>query len=101
MRKFTHPIKENSDGSKVTTFGVSSPEMDKQLLRKNEKFLLSRAVPVVVSVQPNLKATIGWAATDQWWNSRRKVMNANPFTSQKLNDIEQLMHRKGCNSFPT
>lgn len=78
----------------VTTVVVSSPEMAKQLLRKNEKFLLSRPVPVAVSSQPNPEATIGWAAADQWWNSRRRVMNANLFTSLKLDRIEELMHKK-------
>ncbi|KAK1380336.1 Geraniol 8-hydroxylase [Heracleum sosnowskyi] len=78
----------------VTTVVVSSPEMSKQLLRKNEKFLLSRPVPVAVSAQPNPEATIGWGAADQWWNSRRRVMNAHLFTSQKLDSIEELMHKK-------
>lgn len=78
----------------VTTVVVSSPEMAKQLLRKNEKFLLSRPIPVAVAAQPNPEATIGWAAADQWWNIRRRVMNAHLFTSQKLDGIEELMHKK-------
>ncbi|KAF8380385.1 hypothetical protein HHK36_027870 [Tetracentron sinense] len=78
----------------VTTVVVSSAQMAKEIFYKNDQSFSDRVVPDVITAQPNYEATLAWVPGNSRWRNRRRVCNTWMFTTQKLDALQELRHKK-------
>lgn len=78
----------------VTSVVVSSPEAARETLQKHDENFSDRAVPDVITAQPNPEFTLAWVPGDQRWRARRRVCSTQMFTAQRLDALQHLRHQK-------
>ncbi|XP_006365963.1 geraniol 8-hydroxylase-like [Solanum tuberosum] len=93
LAKIHGPLMTLKLGS-ITTVIASSPETAKEILQKHDKTLSARMVPDAVTSQPNPEATLAWVQSDNMWRNKRRILNTQMFTNQKLDSLQQLRHKK-------
>ncbi|KAK2457828.1 geraniol 8-hydroxylase [Trifolium repens] len=78
----------------VTVTVVSSPTTAQEILQKNDQSFANRPIPESVAAQPNVNDTLAWAPADSRWRNRRRICTTQIFTSQRLDLLQHLRHRK-------
>ncbi|XP_048132593.1 geraniol 8-hydroxylase-like isoform X2 [Rhodamnia argentea] len=78
----------------VTNIVISSPEAAQETLQKHDENFSDRAVPDVITAQPNPEFTLAWVPGDQQWRARRRVCSTQMFTARRLDALQHLRHQK-------
>ncbi|TKY51483.1 Geraniol 8-hydroxylase [Spatholobus suberectus] len=78
----------------VTVAVASSPAVAQEILQKNDQAFANRPIPESVAAQPNVGDTLAWAPADPRWRNRRRVCTTQIFTTQRLDLLQHLRHRK-------
>ncbi|GAU13260.1 hypothetical protein TSUD_42140 [Trifolium subterraneum] len=78
----------------VTVTVASSPTTAQEILQKNDQSFTNRPIPESVAAQPNVNDTLAWAPADSRWRNRRRICTTQIFTSQRLDLLQHLRHRK-------
>ncbi|CAL5209318.1 unnamed protein product [Lathyrus oleraceus] len=87
------PIMSLRFGS-VNVTVASSPTTAQEILQKNDQSFSNHLIPESVAAQPNVNDTLGWAPADPRWRNRRRICTTQLFTSQRLDLLQHLRHRK-------
>ncbi|WJX14274.1 hypothetical protein P8452_04566 [Trifolium repens] len=93
LAKTYGPIMSLRFGS-VTVTVASSPTTAQEILQKNDQSFANRPIPESVAAQPNVNDTLAWAPADSRWRNRRRICTTQIFTSQRLDLLQHLRHRK-------
>ncbi|XP_045808766.1 geraniol 8-hydroxylase-like [Trifolium pratense] len=93
LAKTYGPIMSLRFGS-VTVTVASSPTTAQEILQKNDQSFSNRPIPESVTAQPNVNDTLAWAPADSRWRNRRRICTTQIFTSQRLDLLQHLRHRK-------
>lgn len=78
----------------VTTVVASSPEAAREILGKHDQNFSDRALPDVITAQPNPESTLAWVPGDQAWRNRRRACTTQMFAAQRLDALQHLRHEK-------
>lgn len=78
----------------TTVVIASSPAVAKEILQKNDQAFANRPIPDSLTAQPNVDDTISWAAGDPLWKNRRRFCSTRLFSTQRLDLLQHLRHRK-------
>ncbi|KAJ8499827.1 hypothetical protein OPV22_010379 [Ensete ventricosum] len=79
---------------RVNTVFVSSPEMAREILQKNDAVLSSRWIPEAVRVLAFNEASMVWLPPSQRWRNLRKICKTELFTTQRLDSYRSLRRQK-------
>ncbi|KAL3500051.1 hypothetical protein ACH5RR_039144 [Cinchona calisaya] len=93
LAKIHGPIMTLKLGS-ITAIIASSPETAKEILQKREQIFSDRTIPEVITAQPNPQATLAWVPGDHRWRNRRRICSTQMFTTQRLDSLQHLRHKK-------
>ncbi|KAK7841681.1 geraniol 8-hydroxylase [Quercus suber] len=74
----------------ITTIVISSPNMAKEVLQKNDQAFSSRTVPNMAHVFDHHKVSIGWIPANSQWRNLRKACATQIFAPQRLDATEAL-----------
>ncbi|KAJ4824883.1 hypothetical protein Tsubulata_007190 [Turnera subulata] len=78
----------------VTTIAVSSPSIAKEILQKYDSVFSDRHLPSSARALDHHKFAISWLPAGSLWRNLRKILNTQIFTTQKLDDNQELRRRK-------
>nr|AGI97015.1 geraniol 10-hydroxylase [Gentiana macrophylla] len=79
----------------ITTVVISSSEMAKEVLQKQDlEFSSNRSVPNALYAHDHYKYSAVWLPAASQWRSLRKVMNTNIFSVKRLDDNQHLRNKK-------
>ncbi|WCJ23097.1 Cytochrome P450 76T24 [Euphorbia peplus] len=78
----------------ITAIVISSPDYAKEALQKHDQALSGRAVPDAARIHGRDKFSTLWLPALDQWRSLRKVMTSEMFTSQKLEESQDLRREK-------
>jgi cytochrome P450 len=78
----------------VTVTVASSPTTAQEILQKKDQSFANRPIPESVAAQPNVNDTLAWARADSRWRNRRRICTTQIFTTQRLDLLQHLRHRK-------
>ncbi|KAF7844705.1 geraniol 8-hydroxylase-like [Senna tora] len=76
----------------LTTIVISSPEIAKEALTKNDLVFSSREVPDIMTALGHHEASLVWLPVSDRWKALRKLCFSNIFSPQKL-DSTKVLHR--------
>ncbi|RWW03177.1 hypothetical protein GW17_00033684 [Ensete ventricosum] len=79
---------------RVNTVFVSSPEMAREILQKNDAVLSSRWVPEAVRVLAFNEASMACLPPSQRWRNLRRICKTELFTTQRLDSYRSLRQQK-------
>ncbi|KAL0012710.1 hypothetical protein SO802_007818 [Lithocarpus litseifolius] len=68
----------------ITTIVISSPNMAKEVLQKNDQAFSSRTVPNMAHVFDHHKVSVGWIPINSQWRNLRKACATQVFAPQRL-----------------
>ncbi|KAM3701816.1 hypothetical protein ACJW31_05G203800 [Castanea mollissima] len=74
----------------ITTIVISSPNMAKEVLQKNDQAFSSRTVPDMIHVFNHHKVSVGWIPANSQWRNLRKACATQIFAPQRLDATEAL-----------
>uniref|UniRef100_A0A7N2LTD1 Cytochrome P450 n=1 Tax=Quercus lobata TaxID=97700 RepID=A0A7N2LTD1_QUELO len=74
----------------ITTIVISSPNMAKEALQKNDQAFSSRTIPNMAHVFDHHKVSIGWIPINSQWRNLRKACATQIFAPQRLDATEAL-----------
>ncbi|KAM3701813.1 hypothetical protein ACJW31_05G203500 [Castanea mollissima] len=74
----------------ITTIVISSPNMAKEVLQKNDQAFSSRTVPNMAHVFDHHKVSIAWIPANSQWRNLRKACATQIFVPQRLDATEAL-----------
>ncbi|KAK7279754.1 hypothetical protein RJT34_24811 [Clitoria ternatea] len=78
----------------VTVAVASSPATAQEIFQKNDQAFADRPIPESVAAQPNVADTLAWAPANPRWRNRRRICSTQIFTTQRLDLLQHLRHRK-------
>ena len=78
----------------ITTIVISSPEITKEALQKNDQAFSSRTVPDMARAFNHHKNSIGWLPTNGHWRILRKASAMQIFAPKHLDATQELRRRK-------
>ncbi|KAF3961085.1 hypothetical protein CMV_014258 [Castanea mollissima] len=78
----------------ITTIVISSPNLAKEALQKNDQAFSSRRIPDKAHVFDRHKFSMRWLPTNSKWKNRRKVCATQRFAAQRLDATQGLRHRE-------
>lgn len=93
LAKIYGPIMSLRFGS-ATVIVASSPATAQEILQKHNQSFSDRPIPESVAAQPNVGDTLAWAPGDPRWTNRRRICTTKIFTTQRLDLLQHLRHRK-------
>ncbi|CAK7338764.1 unnamed protein product [Dovyalis caffra] len=79
---------------RITTIVISSPDIAKEALQKNEQALSSRPILDAIRANNHHKNSMVWLPASTHWKFLRKVCAKQMFTPQKLNASQALRQEK-------
>ena len=74
----------------ITTIVISSPNMAKEALQKNDQAFSSRTIPDMAHVFDHHKVSIGYLPINSQWRNLRKACATQIFAPQRLDATEAL-----------
>lgn len=77
----------------VNNIIVSSPEMVKELLQKNDQVFAGRYVPDAVTAQTDYHLALPWLDVGPHWRKLRKICTSEIFTMRKLDELQGKRHK--------
>ena len=77
----------------LTTIVISSPDIAKEALQKNDQALSSRTIPDSIQVFNHPKVSMSWLPASARWRSLRKLSATKIFAPQQL-DATQILRQK-------
>ncbi|KAL0012517.1 hypothetical protein SO802_007625 [Lithocarpus litseifolius] len=78
----------------ITTIVISSPNLAKEALQKNDQAFSSRTVPDMARVFDHHEFSIGWLPTNSKWKNLRKACATQIFATQRLDATQALRQTK-------
>ena len=93
LSKIYGPIMTLKLGS-ITTIVISSPELAKEALNKNDLAFSSRTVPDTVRAFNHDKFSMVWLPASSKWKNLRKVCASKLFSPQQLDSTRMLRQKK-------
>lgn len=93
MSKVYGPLLTLRLGS-VRAVVVSSPQLARDFLQKNDQSFADRPVPDAITAQPNPEYTLAWVPGDSKWRNRRRLCSTQLFASQSLDKLQHLRHER-------
>ncbi|KAF3954454.1 hypothetical protein CMV_020202 [Castanea mollissima] len=78
----------------ITTIVISSPNLAKEALQKNDQAFSSRRIPDKAHVFDRHKFSMRWLPTNSKWKNLRKACATQRFAAQRLHATQGLRHRK-------
>ena len=78
----------------ITTIVISSPNLAKEALQKNDQALSSRTIPNMARVYDHHEFSVGWLPTNSKWKNLRKACTAQIFATQCLDATQALRQTK-------
>ncbi|KAL4628912.1 hypothetical protein ACB092_05G271400, partial [Castanea dentata] len=78
----------------ITTIVISSPNLAKEALQKNDQAFSSRPIPDKAHVFDRHKFSMRWLPTNSKWKNLRKACATQRFAAQRLHATQGLRHRK-------
>ncbi|MED6150364.1 hypothetical protein PIB30_071570 [Stylosanthes scabra] len=78
----------------ITTIVISSPQLAKEVLHKNDLISTCRAVPDTLKALDHHIYSVGWMQPLPMWRTLRKVCATKVFSSQQLNSTQVVRQRK-------
>ncbi|ERN14970.1 hypothetical protein AMTR_s00032p00218550 [Amborella trichopoda] len=79
-----------------TTVVVSSSDMAQEVLQKNDQAFAGRTTLQAITAESHHRFSIAWAQVGPYWSTLRGLCNTQLFTTQRLNALHALRHRKIC-----
>ncbi|KAM7257823.1 hypothetical protein ACFE04_013564 [Oxalis oulophora] len=76
------------------TIVVSSAEIAKQVLQKKDVYFSARSTKDALQAHQHNQVSIVWLPVSNRWRNLRKICNSEIFTSQKLDSLQDLRHKK-------
>ena len=74
----------------ITTIVISSPNLAKEALQKNDQAFSSRTIPDMARVFDHQEFSIGWLPTNSKWKNLRKACAIQIFATQRLDATQAL-----------
>ncbi|ERN14975.1 hypothetical protein AMTR_s00032p00219670 [Amborella trichopoda] len=78
----------------LTTVVVSSSDMAREVLQKNDQAFAGRVILDAVTVDSHHNFSIAWGQVGPYWRTLRRLCNTQLFTTQRLDALQALRHRK-------
>ena len=78
----------------ITTIVISSPNLAKEALQKNDQAFSSRTIPDMARVLDRHEFSIGWLPTNSKWKKLRKACAIQIFATQRLDATQALRQTK-------
>lgn len=77
----------------ISTIVVSSTEMAREIILRNDQAFLGRPVPDAVTAQADYELSMPWLSGDAQWKKLRKLCTSQIFTTQGLDSLQWLRHQ--------
>ena len=74
----------------ITTIVISSPNLAKEALQKNDQAFSSRTIPDMTRVFDHQEFSIGWLPANSKWKNLRKACAIKIFATQRLDATQAL-----------
>ncbi|XP_020085291.1 geraniol 8-hydroxylase-like [Ananas comosus] len=81
-------------GQALADVVVSSPEIAREVLQKQDPLCCDRWVPDAAKAHGHNVSSMSWLPVDQQWLNLRKLVNTELVSSQRLGDLQALRHKK-------
>ena len=78
----------------ITTIVISSPNIAKEALQKNDQAFSSRTIPNMAQIFDHHKVSMGWMPTNSHWRNLRKACVMEIFALQRLEATQALRQTK-------
>ncbi|XP_030970850.1 cytochrome P450 76T24-like, partial [Quercus lobata] len=78
----------------ITTIVISSPNLAKEALQKNDQAFLSRTIPNMAHVFNHHKVSMAWIPTNSKWKNLRKASATQIFATKSLDARQALRQTK-------
>ncbi|KAL1331429.1 geraniol 8-hydroxylase-like [Arachis ipaensis] len=78
----------------LTTIVISSPQLAKEVLHKNDQNFSYRTVPDTVKAHDHHIYSVGWMQPSSQWRILRKICATKVFSSQQLDSTQVVRQRK-------
>ena len=78
----------------ITTIVISSPNLAKEALQKNDQAFSSRTIPDMARVFDHHEFSVGWLPTNSKWKNLRKACATQIFATQRLDATQALRQTK-------
>ena len=78
----------------ITTIVISSPNLAKEALQKNDQAFSSRTIPDMARVFDRHEFSVGWLPTNSKWKNLRKACATQIFATQLLDATQALRQTK-------
>ena len=78
----------------ITTIVISSPNLAKEALQKNDQAFSSRTIPDMARVFDHHEFSVGWLPTNSKWKNLRKACATQIFATQLLDATQALRQTK-------
>ena len=78
----------------ITTIVISSPNLAKEALQKNDQAFSSRTIPDMARVFDRHEFSVGWLPTNSKWKNLRKACATQIFATQRLDATQALRQTK-------
>ncbi|KAF7844711.1 geraniol 8-hydroxylase-like [Senna tora] len=78
----------------ITTIVISSPQLAREVLQKNDKIFSSRTIPNAARAHDHHILSMVWMPPSAQWRVLRRVCATKVFSSQKLDSTQTIRQRK-------